>query len=100
MSTNVGKLEDEAIRLMRSAAKDRLPLDVGYPAKLAKVVREAYAAGCSDTASVIADAYVLYILDQDDLDAFRDALTEYLPSGWKARVNRKARRKAARTSAR
>jgi hypothetical protein len=76
------KLEDRAIKLMRQAAKDRLPVDAGLCGKLGQTVRDAYAAGSADVLRVVLDAWHLYVND-DDLDGFRDTLTElmtaYLP---------------------
>ena len=85
MSRGTTDLEERTMRILAEAAKGPLP-DAGIAALLTKVVRDAYRRGGEDSAVEIADAYVLYILDDDDMDGFRDALTERLPRGWKSRI--------------
>jgi hypothetical protein len=76
------KLEDQAISLMRQAARDHLPVDAGLCGQLSQIVRDARNAGGADVLRVVLDAWHLYV-SNDDLDEFRDVLpdlmTEYLP---------------------
>lgn len=74
--------EDEAERLARKMARSRgQAADAGEIGLLLHSVRAAYEAGRADTMAVIVDAYHLF-LDTDDLDGFRDALTEMMPPEW------------------
>lgn len=82
MSRGTADLERAAIRAMRAAARDRLPVDAGLVQTVADQVKEAYRRGGEDTAAELADAYSLYVVRDDDLDPFRDTLTERLPEGW------------------
>lgn len=82
MSRGTSDLERDAIKAMRRAAKDRLPVDAGLAQTVGDAVKAAYQRGYEDAAAELADAYSLYLLRDDDMDAFRDALTERLPEGW------------------
>jgi GAF domain-containing protein len=75
-------LEKRALELAREAAQEhRVYADL--IARLDAVIREAYQRGGEAIAAELADAYSLFIVNDDDLDSFRDALTERLPPGWK-----------------
>jgi hypothetical protein len=76
-------LESSVIAQLRKAAVDRLPVDAGLCARAAGIVRAAYARGGEDTALALAQAYQLFLAD-DDLDALRDALTALLPPDYVA----------------
>lgn len=75
-------LERAAEQALRLAVVGGSPPDAGLVAKVTGAVRDAWQAGAEETAAAIADAYVLYILNDDDLDGFRDALTGFLPPGY------------------
>jgi len=68
-------LETRAANLANSPG--RRP-DAGLAAKAAKIVREAYQRGRYETALALAEAYQLFLRD-DELDGLRDALTDELP---------------------
>ena len=88
--SNTSDLEDRSIKLAGDAARGPFP-DVGISGMLAKVVREAYKRGYEAAASELADAYSLYLIEDDDLDGFRDALTDRIPKGWKVPKPRRKR---------
>jgi hypothetical protein len=79
---NLAKLEDRAIALMRQAATGRLPVDVGFTAQLADVVRYAYRAGEQNMAQVVQSAMEEYLkaqqgdLGRGELELLRDAFGE------------------------
>jgi hypothetical protein len=85
-----GQLEDQAEAAVRGAVREVLgmgamlhPADAGSVAMAREAVRLAWAGGREEAVRELADAYCLYI-GNDDLDVLRDAFTERLPEGWAA----------------
>lgn len=72
---NLSALQDDAEKTARHIAAGRLPPDAGAIAKLRDTVAEAHRAGRAETMRLVLEAYQLY-LDNDDIDGFRDTLTE------------------------
>jgi hypothetical protein len=72
-------LADEAEKIARRIAVDRLPPDAGAIGMLRDTVARAYEAGQKDELSVVLAAYQEF-LDSDDLDVFRDVLTDLMES--------------------
>src|ERR1700759_2897083 len=68
-------LEQQALEIAQHAVREGRVYGDAI-ALLDQVVREAYERGGERVAVELADAYCLFILDDDDLDSFRDALTE------------------------
>lgn len=87
-----GDLEQRAAeQMLRAASEGHVYPDM--TCLLDEVIREAYKRGGQATAVELADAYSLYIVNDDDLDGFRDALTERIPPGWKPPPRKRAARK-------
>ena len=83
MARGTQDLEDSVIAQLRRAAVDHPPVDPGLSVRATALVREAYRRGGEDTALALAQAYQLF-LQNDDLDALRDALTDLLPANYVA----------------
>jgi hypothetical protein len=89
-------LEQRALdQMLRAASEGHVYPDMTY--LLNEAVREAYKRGGQATAAELADAYSLYIIGDDDLDRFRDELTERIPPGWKPPPRPKAARRRGRS---
>lgn len=88
MTRGTKDLEKRALELAREAAQERR-VYVDLIARLDQVIRQAYIRGGENMAAELADAYSLFIVNDDDLDSFRDALTERVPEGWKVPKPRK-----------
>jgi hypothetical protein len=81
MTRETGDLEKRALELASELTPDgHVYPDVIY--RLDEIIREACKRGYEQASVELADAYSLFIVNDDDLDSFRDALTERVPEGW------------------
>lgn len=74
---NLAQLQDNAEAAARHIATDRLPPDAGAIQKIRDTVADAFSAGAVEVIKDVLNAYQLF-LDSDDLDGFRDDLTEVM----------------------
>jgi hypothetical protein len=83
MNIDLHAAEEKVEALARDIAKRRgSPAGAGEIGLILGAVREACDAARSDLMLVLADAWKLYIVDQDDLDGFVRTMTEQMPKDW------------------
>jgi hypothetical protein len=82
-SLRMAEIIQEIERLARKMARDRgRPADAGEIGILLSTVELACEAARSDLMAVLADAWGLYIVEQDDMDEFLRVMTEMMPGAW------------------
>jgi len=85
----VQQAEDKVEHLVREIARrhrqpgGRLPdVDAGEISQVLNAVREACDATRGDLMAVLADAWSLYMIEDDDMDGFVRTMTEQMPAEW------------------
>lgn len=84
------QIKNKAEVIARQIARDRLPPDAGAIGKLLTTVEAAYDCGRRELMQMVLEAYTEFI-DSDDLDGFRDTISDLIPPGTIVPVSPKER---------
>lgn len=83
--TTVRQAEDKVEHLVRKIARDGYRGQVvgaGEVGQVLNAVREACDAARADLMAVLADAWALMVVENDDMDGFVRTMTEQMPAEW------------------